>query len=629
MSDVNRIVLCPLPFPPRVRFEVGPGIAPASGAVLYALVENRLRRATREASRSDRDGRGDPRGETDSSCTSNRTPRPLRGKVLAAAMAVFFVLSSAMPLATFAQGNEVVVVYNSTMPESKAVADQYASLRAVPRDQVIGFSLPKTERMTRQEYRQQLEQPLLQQLERSQLLTFPSPASSRGAATTNSIWPSEAKIRYVLLCYGVPLSIAEDPSLIERAPDDMPAAIRKNEAAVDSELALLPLDRGAFPKVGLLLNRGYAATNSAWLHPTNALLMVARLDGPSAEIARGLADKAKQAETDGLWGRAYFDARGLTNGEAKIGDDWILGAAQAAQVAGFDVVLDNQDARFDRAFPMSQAAFYAGWYEYDGQPSGPFRKGRVEFMPGAFAYHLHSFNAQSIRSRTSGWAGPLLDLGATATMGTVAEPYLQFTPNVAILFHRFLILGFTYGEAAYACQRFLSWQTTVIGDPLYQPFKKELPVRYQEMVATKSKLLDWAYERIINVNLQGLQPRTRMVEFVENLPDLKTSPVLSERLSELYAEEGKLKESADQFAQALRLAASALQRTRLSLALAQLREKLGQREEALRTYQEFLRDTPDYADRASILRQLASLAEQLGRTEEAAAYRRQIEAQPR
>ena len=72
MSDVNRIVLCPLPFPPRVRFEVGPGIAPASGAVLHALVENRLERAIREARLATPEGGRGPR-EEDSSSTSNRT----------------------------------------------------------------------------------------------------------------------------------------------------------------------------------------------------------------------------------------------------------------------------------------------------------------------------------------------------------------------------------------------------------------------------------------------------------------------------------------------------------------------------------------------------------------------------
>ena len=72
---------------------------------------------------------------------------------------------------------------------------------------------------------------------------------------------------------------------------------------------------------------------------------------------------------------------------------------------------------------MSQIAIYCGWY--DGDADGPFTQPKVEFMPGAFAYHLHSFSAASIRSTTHQfWVGPLLAKGATCTMGCVYEPYL-------------------------------------------------------------------------------------------------------------------------------------------------------------------------------------------------------------
>ena len=81
--------------------------------------------------------------------------------------------------------------------------------------------------------------------------------------------------------------------------------------AVDSELAWLPLVKMDFPLTGPFPNWVYGVTNAALLNPTNGILLVARLDGPTADIANGLVDKAMQAERDGLWGRAYFDARGI------------------------------------------------------------------------------------------------------------------------------------------------------------------------------------------------------------------------------------------------------------------------------------------------------------------------------
>jgi len=78
--------------------------------------------------------------------------------------------------------------------------------------------------------------------------------------------------------------------------------------------------------------------------------MVTRLDGPSAEIARGLVDKAIEAETDGLWGRAYFDLRGVTDPGYKPGDDWIRAASEICQRLGFETVVDEKPRHFLRSF---------------------------------------------------------------------------------------------------------------------------------------------------------------------------------------------------------------------------------------------------------------------------------------
>ena len=41
---------------------------------------------------------------------------------------------------------------------------------------------------------------------------------------------------------------------------------------------------------------------------------------------------------------------------------------------------------------MSHIAIYCGWY--DASVSGPFALPKVEFMPGAFAYHLSFLQRQ-------------------------------------------------------------------------------------------------------------------------------------------------------------------------------------------------------------------------------------------
>jgi uncharacterized protein (TIGR03790 family) len=91
---------------------------------------------------------------------------------------------------------------------------------------------------------------------------------------------------------------------------------------------LLPQIEEKLPLAGPLRNAVYTTTNAAMLHPTNGVLLVTRLDGPTPAIARGLVDKALQAEADGLWGRAYFDLRNTTEPSYKLGDDWIRGASE-------------------------------------------------------------------------------------------------------------------------------------------------------------------------------------------------------------------------------------------------------------------------------------------------------------
>ena len=105
----------------------------------------------------------------------------------------------------------------------------------------------------------------------------------------------------------------------------------------------------------------------------------------------------------------------------------------------------NEAATFPPAFPMSQIAFYAGWY--DQQVSGPFTRQTVEFMPGAFAYHLYSFSAQTLRSSNASWVASFVQKGATCTMGSVDEPYLGGTPNIFFFIGNFLLAGTTCKQA--------------------------------------------------------------------------------------------------------------------------------------------------------------------------------------
>ncbi len=522
-------------------------------------------------------------------------------------------------------GDAVVVVYNSSVTASKRVAEHYALRRKVPANQLIGLPLPDAETISRQEYRDKLHVPLRAELERRHLFTFGSVIKRATGDKPGEVFSvtTRATIRYAVLCYGVPLKIAGDGNIVEEGTDKALPELRRNDAAVDSELAFLPRDPKTYILSGPARNPLYAVTNAALLHPTNGVLMVARLDGPTPEIARALVDKALQGETDGLWGRAYFDVRGINEGNYKLGDDWIRGAAQIARRMGFETIVDEKNETFPPGFPMSHIAFYAGWYDAD--VSGPFAQPRVEFMPGAFAYHLHSYSAPTLRSATRHWVGPLLAKGVTATMGCVEEPYLSGTPDLAIFASRFIERDFSFGEAAYACQGSLSWQTTVVGDPLYRPFGRPSAEQLADLVRRKSPMVAWYHLRMVNFNLAAGLPDTQLIEYLEKEPATRQSAVLQEKLGDFYYAQGKLTDATGAYAKAFQLATSKLQKVRIAPILGRSLSLLGREAEAYELYQRLLEDFPDYPDRLAFYQKLLPLANKLKKTAEAEKYQLEIQ----
>ena len=151
-------------------------------------------------------------------------------------------------------GDEVVVVYNKRVPESKGVAEHYAELRHVPTNQIWGFELSTGEEISRSEFQDSLQKPLAKKLEESKLWMIGShiiPASSNQPGRVEWL-PKYSKIRYAVLCYGVPLRISKDANLKEDLPENTRPELRRNEAAVDNELAVLPLIQQKMPLAGPL-----------------------------------------------------------------------------------------------------------------------------------------------------------------------------------------------------------------------------------------------------------------------------------------------------------------------------------------------------------------------------------------
>ena len=95
-----------------------------------------------------------------------------------------------------------------------------------------------------------------------------------------------------------------------------------------------------------------------------------------------------------------------------------------------------------------------------------------DWQPGAIGYHMASGEASTLRRPDSQvWCKRMLEDGVCATLGPVAEPYLQSFPPPNEFFSALLTGEDTLVECYYRTKPFNSWIMTLIGDPLYRPFK--------------------------------------------------------------------------------------------------------------------------------------------------------------
>ncbi len=361
-----------------------------------------------------------------------------------------------------------VVVFNETDRDSVELARFYAEKRGIPKDQVVGLKCVKTEEISREDYDKTIAEPLRH--------TFTANSWWKLRDADNQLGPVEwNKIHYVALIRGIPLKISAASNYAGDKFTGPPPVGTTNQAAVDSELAVLAFRARVISGVmNNLYFRSFTPIAEAH-HPE--LLLVCRLDAPTPEIVRRMITDGLAAEQAGLAGIAYIDARGTTDPGYTEGDGWLYAIANAARRRGTPVVLDNGPSLFPQSYPMTKASLYFGWYSE--HLSGPFVRPDFRFERGAVAVHIHSFSAATLRDPLQHWAGPLLAAGATATLGNVYEPYLALTPHLDV-FHDRLRAGLTFAESAYMSQRVLSWMTTCVGDPLYRPFKgagelEELP----------------------------------------------------------------------------------------------------------------------------------------------------------
>jgi len=392
--------------------------------------------------------------------------------------------------------SQIIVIANRNMPESLAVADHYCAKRNVPKGNVVVLDLPVGENVSRADYDAKIVRPLREALRER-----------------------KDRIKVILCVYGVPLRVGErQPSErergelareqtelttvkakikqlegsvtnkadIDRIQPELTAARAErkrleerrqllaptqSQAAVDNELMLLWWDNYSLER--FVVNPLHVQAPAGYRDSKPLTLMTARLDGPTPEIAKRLVDDAVEVEKVGLKGKVYVDSweqRYDPNKDPGYGyggyDESMREMAQLLRGSGkMDVTLDERSVVF-QAGACPDCALYCGWYSHANYVDS------CRFVKGAVAWHLASSEAVSLRTKDSKlWCPNLLRNGVCATLGPVAEPYTVGFPKPAEFFGWLATGEFTLVECYARSLNLTSWMCTLIGDPLYNPFK--------------------------------------------------------------------------------------------------------------------------------------------------------------
>lgn len=384
---------------------------------------------------------------------------------------------------------EILVIANRNASKSIDLAKYYMKKRGIPKENLLKLWVTNKEYCSRKEYEKRVASPVTRYIEQ------------------------HPQIRCLVMMYGMPLKIGPPQMSLEEKQRLKKLDQEKNKIAqklkgltkeqkeyqdlkkkfaeikkqisflkkrhdskkvsLDSEIALVKLED--YPLVGWIPNPYFLVfREKKLLFKTSQVLMVSRLDGPSDKVVKKIINDSLYAEKNGLKGIAYFDARWKNPGNEsnkKISgynfyDRSIHRAAKFIRGKKIMPVIIEDTEKLFQPGQCPKVALYCGWYSL-GRYIDAF-----EWQPGSIGYHIASIECETLR-RSRVWCKMMLEKGISATIGPVAEPYVQAFPVPEIFFGCLVSGQLTLAECYFLSLPYLSWQMVLVGDPLYLPFRKK------------------------------------------------------------------------------------------------------------------------------------------------------------
>ena len=437
-----------------------------------------------------------------------------------------------------------LLLCNQRVPESVALAEYYAAARQIPARNVLRISVDPSEEISRAVYETKIAGPL-----REMLLRQGWWMPERDPVTARQTLRSQ--FHCLVLFRGMPLKI--------RAAQDQEPILQSSAASVDSELSTF--GRPGSASSGPLKNP-YFQSEVPFAQAGLSNQLVGRIDGPSVHQCRQMIDDSVRAESEGLWGNAYIDFAQ----ESDSGLDRLQTVAGRLRDQGIPVTVNRFRQSFPIGYPMRDPAFYFG--SKQEEVGGVFEDAEFRFRPGAIAAHLSDSCASTIRDAKKSWAAALLNRGAAAVVGNVANPDASLYYRLDLLMDR-LSKGFTLAESASMASESMSWMGIVLGDPLYRPFTSP-GEKIDDRQYAKDDMLPYKVIRLAYGCWGPPVPPEDLVRKLEMASAKLPLPELIEHLGLLASEMGNFRDARTHFMRARNQYSAREDQLRMDLHLANL-----------------------------------------------------------
>ncbi len=336
------------------------------------------------------------------------------------------------PTQTPTPNTHVLVVANSSIPDSETLAQTYMSGRHIPASNLLSVALTSSATTFT--------------ITQSDLQTILFPAV---AHAISSLHGTGTRIDFVVMMYGVPYLITGGGTL--------------NGYSVDGVISQAT---GAFPAAGGLGNPYYGSM-SAFSSDAYHMVIVTRLDGRSIADVNGLMQNGLAGDATHPHGEFFFDVDPTKSDGYTVFNTAMQTAQANLAAAGYDAEIDNTTAF---VAPPNPLIGYVSWGSNDAHFSLAAYHA-LTFKPGGVAETAVSTSASNIRTPGGGQSqiADLIHQGVTAVHGDVTEPYLSAIPDPPTTF-KALTSGRTTAESLYSGMVVIVWKEIVIGDPLCTPY---------------------------------------------------------------------------------------------------------------------------------------------------------------